>query len=212
MQTPTQLAPIRVMVVDDHALIREGIALMIATQPDLILAAEAASGVEALARFREERPDVTLMDLQMTAGSGIDAIISIRSEFPAAKIIVLTTYGGDALAHRALKAGAQGYILKNLVRRDLFETIRAVHNGSRFIEPEIAADLAHRLGDASLTLRETEVLALVATGNSNKLIAVHLDITEDTAKAHVKSILSKLGAKDRTHAVTIALRRGIIQL
>jgi DNA-binding NarL/FixJ family response regulator len=212
MQTPTQQAPIRIMVVDDHALIREGIALMIATQSDLTLAAEAASGVEAIARFREERPDVTLMDLQMTAGSGIDAIISIRSEFPAAKIIVLTTYGGDALAQRALKAGAQGYILKNLVRRDLFETIRAVHNGSRFIEPEIAAELAHHLGDAALTLRETEVLALVATGNSNKRVAVHLDISEDTAKAHVKSILSKLGAKDRTHAVTIALRRGIIQL
>jgi DNA-binding NarL/FixJ family response regulator len=212
MQTPTQPVPIRVMVVDDHALLREGIALMIAMQPDLILAAEAADGVEAMARFREQRPDITLMDLQMQAGGGIDAIIAIRSEFPAAKIIVLTTYGGDALAQRALKAGAQGYILKSLARKDLLDTIRAVHRGGRFIEPEIAAELAHRIGDAALTLRETEVLALVASGNSNKLIAVQLDISEDTAKAHVKSILSKLGARDRTHAVTLALKRGIIQL
>lgn len=210
--TPAECASIRVMVVDDHALMREGIAMMLATQPDMTVVAEAANGVEAMVRYREALPDVTLMDLQMTAGNGIDAIMAIRAEFPSARIVVLTTYGGESLARRALMAGARAYILKSVVRKDLVETIRTVYRGSRFVQPEVASELADHVGDAALTGRETEVLRLVAAGNSNKRIAAHLTISEETAKAHLKSIIHKLGANDRTHAVTLAVQRGIIQL
>jgi DNA-binding NarL/FixJ family response regulator len=203
---------IRILAADDHPLLREGVAALIATQPDLRLVAEAASGAEALEQFRITRPDVTLMDLQMPDMSGIDAIIAIRSEWPAARIIVLTTYAGDVLAQRALKAGAQAYVLKGLVRKDLLETIRAVHLGLKRIQADVATQLANHTADASLTTREIEVLALVAAGNSNKAIAARLSINEETAKTHVRSIIAKLGASGRTHAVTIGLRRGIIEL
>jgi DNA-binding NarL/FixJ family response regulator len=203
---------IRVLAVDDHPLLREGIAALIANQPDIELVGEASSGREAIEKVRSLRPDVTLMDLQMPEMSGINAIIAIRSEHPAARIVVLTTYGGDALAERALKAGAQAYVLKGLVRKDLLETIRIVHAGSKRISPEVAAELASHTGEVGLSAREIEVLSLVAAGQSNKIIAAQLFITEATAKGHVKSILAKLGANDRTHAVTLALRRGIIQL
>ena len=203
---------IRILAVDDHPLLREGIAALIANRPDMELVGEAASGKQAIDTFRSLRPDVTLMDLQMPEMSGIDAIIAIRSEFPAARIVVLTTYGGDALAERALRAGAQAYVLKGLVRKDLLETIRIVHGGSKRISPDVAAQLASHMGEAGLSAREIEVLSLVAAGQSNKIIAAQLFITEATAKGHIKSILAKLGANDRTHAVTLALRRGIIQL
>jgi DNA-binding NarL/FixJ family response regulator len=205
-------ARIRILAVDDHPLLREGIAALISNQADMHLVAEAASGREAIEKFRATRPDVTLMDLQMPEMSGIDAIIALRGEFPRARIIVLTTYGGDALAERALKAGAQAYVLKGLVRKDLLETIRIVHAGSKRISPEVAAQLACHMSAGRLSDREIQVLRLAAGGNSNKRIAGSLFITEETAKAHMKSILGKLGAADRTHAVTLGLRRGIIQL
>ena len=205
-------ARIRVLAVDDHPLLREGVAALIANQPDIDLVGEAASGHEAVEKFRATRPDVTLMDLQMPEMSGIDAIIAIRFQFPSARIIVLTTYGGDALAERALKAGAQAYVLKGLVRKDLLETIRMVHAGSKRISPDVAVQLASHMGDEGLSAREIEVLQLVASGNSNKRVAGRLSISEDTAKAHMKSILGKLSASDRTHAVILGLKRGIIQL
>jgi DNA-binding NarL/FixJ family response regulator len=204
--------PIRVLAADDHPLIREGIAALIANQRDMQLVAEASSGSEAIEKFRTARPDVTLMDLQMPEMSGIDAITAIRGEFPAARIIVLTTYGGDALAERALRAGAQAYVLKGLIGQDLMETIRVVHAGSKRINPDVAVQIASHAGETGLTAREIEVLCLVAAGQSNKIIAAQMFISEATAKGHVKSILAKLGANDRTHAVTLALKRGIIQL
>jgi DNA-binding NarL/FixJ family response regulator len=210
MNSRSILMPIRILCVDDHALLREGIAALIATQPDMTMVAEAASGREAVEQFRLHQPDVTLMDLQMDEMNGIEAIIAIRTEFPSAKIIVLTTYAGDVLAQRALKAGAQAYVLKGLIRKDILDTIRDVSRGLKRIEPNVAADLAKHQADASLTRREIEVLSLVAAGNSNKLIAARLDINEETAKTHVKSILAKLGAHDRTHAVILGLRRGVI--
>jgi DNA-binding NarL/FixJ family response regulator len=208
------LAPeaIRIMTVDDHPLIREGIAVLIANQTDMSLVAEASDGQEAIEQFRSHRPDITLMDLQMPEMSGIDAIIAIRSEFPEAKIIVLTTYAGDALCMRAMKAGAQAYILKGEVRKDLLEAIRTVRAGKKFIHAEVAAELADHAVDDALTAREIKVLSLIAAGNSNKLIADQLSISEETVKGHVKNILSKLGANDRTHAVTVGLKRGIIEL
>lgn len=204
--------PIRILAVDDHPLLLEGIAALLANQKDMKLVGEASTGKEAITKFRMHHPDVTLMDLQMPEMGGIDAIIAIRSEFRDARIIVLTTYAGDALAQRALKAGAKAYVLKNHVRKDLLETIRAVHAGTKRIHAEVAAEIAAHSADDALTPREIEVLSLIAAGKANKVIADQLSVTEETVKGHVKGILSKLGAKDRTHAVTIGLKRGIIQL
>jgi DNA-binding NarL/FixJ family response regulator len=203
---------IRILAVDDHPLLRGGIAALIADQKDLSLAGEAANGREAIEEFRRLKPDITLMDVRMPDMDGIDAIIAIRSEFPAARIIVLTTYEGDALAQRALRAGAQAYVLKSRVRKDLLETIRLVHGGARRVDPEVAEQIALRVEDDTLSEREVNVLSLIATGKSNKELAAQLSISEETAKTHVRSILAKLGAQDRTHAVTLALRRGIIHL
>jgi DNA-binding NarL/FixJ family response regulator len=202
--------PIRVLAVDDHPIVRDGIAALVGSQRDMRLVAEASTGREAIEQFRAQSPDITLMDLQMPEMSGIDALIAIRGEFPSAKVIVLTSYGGDALAARALKAGALAYVLKGLVRKELLDTIRAVHRGLKRIHPDVAAQLVTHLGEDALSTREIEVLTLVAAGNSNKLIGSRLSISEDTVKAHLKSILAKLGANDRTHAVTLALERGIL--
>jgi DNA-binding NarL/FixJ family response regulator len=205
-------SPIRILLVDDHALLRQGIAALAGDEADMKLVAEASNGREAIEQFRKCRPDVTLMDLQMPEMNGIDAMIAIRSEFPEARFIVLTTYTGDVQVLRALKAGARAYLLKSLLRRELLETIRAVHAGQKRIPPEVAAQLADHAGDDGLTAREIEVLRLIAVGNANKVIADRLSITEETVKGHVKNILSKLDANDRTHAVTIGLKRGIIEL
>lgn len=203
---------IRILVVDDHPLLRAGVAALIGTQGDMELVAEASTGREAIEKFSRLRPDITLLDLQMPEMSGIDALIAIRTEWSSAKVIVLTTYGGDALAERALKAGAQAYVLKALVGEELLETIRAVHRGHKRIHPAVAAQLASHLGEETLSSREVQVLTLVAAGNSNKSVAARLAISEDTAKAHVASIIAKLGANDRTHAVTLARERGILPL
>jgi DNA-binding NarL/FixJ family response regulator len=208
----TNPTAIRVLTVDDHPLIREGVAALIGNQKDMSLVGEASNGSEAIEQFRSHRPDITLMDLQMPGVNGIDALIAIRGEFPEARIIMLTTYAGDALCMRAMKAGAQAYILKGNVRKDLLDTIRAVRAGKKILHAEIAAELATHAADDALSEREIEVLSLIAAGNSNKLVANQLAISEDTVKGHVKNILSKLGVNDRTHAVTAALRRGIIEL
>jgi DNA-binding NarL/FixJ family response regulator len=202
----------RVLSVDDHPLIREGIAAIISNQADMKLVAEASDGQEAIETFRLHRPDVTLMDLQMPEMTGIDSIIAIRSEFPQARIIVLTTYAGDVLAKRALKAGAQAYVLKGSVRKDLLDTIRSVHGGRKRINPEVATQLADHSADDALTAREIEVLSQIAAGHPNKIIADQLSISEETVKGHVKNILSKLNANDRTHAVTLGIKRGIFEL
>jgi len=201
---------IRILTVDDHAILRQGIAALVNAECDMKLVAEASNGQEAIEQFRLSKPDVTLMDLQMPTLNGIEAVIGIRTEFPDARIIVLTTYTGDLQVLRALRAGARAYVLKGQVHRELLETIRAVHAGKKRIPPEIAADLADHAGEEHLSSREVEVLRLIATGNANKLIADQLSIGEETVKSHVSNILSKLGANDRTHAVTIALKRGII--
>jgi DNA-binding NarL/FixJ family response regulator len=203
---------IRILAVDDHPMLREGIASLVASQSDMELVAEASTGREALEQFRKHRPNLTLMDLQMPDMDGIEAMVAIRSEFPEARIILLTTYKGDVKILRALKAGARAFLLKGLLQKELLETIRAVHAGQRRIPPEVAAELADHTIDDALTTREIDVLRLIAGGNSNKLIADQLSITEETVKGYVKNILSKLGASDRTHAVTIALKRGIIDL
>jgi DNA-binding NarL/FixJ family response regulator len=203
---------IRILTVDDHPLLRKGIAALVNAEPDLKLVAEASNGKEAIEAFRSHQPDVTLMDLQMPGVNGIEAIDRIRSEFPEARIIVLTTYTGDIQVLRALRAGARAYVLKGHVHKELLETIRAVHAGHKRIPPDIAADLAEHATDDALTEREIEVLKLIGSGNSNKLIADHLSISEATVKSHVTNILSKLGANDRAHAVTIGLKRGIIEL
>jgi len=205
-------SPIRVLVVDDHQLIRVGISTLLLPESDMKLVGEASNGREAVAKFREWRPDVTLMDLQMPEMNGFDAIIAIRHEFPEARIIVLTTYAGDVQAVRAMKAGAQGYLLKNLLHKELLQTIRAVHAGHKTLAPDVAAQLAEHTGEESLTPKEIEVLRLIAAGNANKEIAAQLSITEETVKSRVKSILGKLDAHDRTHAVTIGVKRGIIEL
>ena len=203
---------IRVMAVDDHPLVREGISALLGNQKDMELVAEASNGREAIEQFRQHRPDVTLMDLQMAEMSGIDALSAIRGEFPQARIIVLTTYSGDVQVVRAMQAGARAYLLKSSLRRELLDTIRAVHAGRKHIPAELASDLAEHVTDDSLTPREIDVLRLIGRGNANKEIAAQLSVTEETVKGHVKNILAKLGASDRTHAVTIGLKRGIIEL
>jgi DNA-binding NarL/FixJ family response regulator len=203
---------IRILAVDDHSLVREGIAGLIAIQSDMTLVAEAANGREAVQKFRTHRPDVTLMDLQMPEMNGLDALIAIRTEFSDAKVIVLTTYEGDVHILRALKAGAQGYLLKNTLHTDLLQTMRAVHAGKRSLSPEVSFQVAEHMSDQALTPAEVVVLRLIAAGNTNKQIADHLRITEDTVKGRVKSILAKLDANDRTHAAILGLKRGIIEL
>lgn len=212
MSTAQHSGVIRILTVDDHQLLREGIAAVLETQEDMTLIGQAGNGYEAIESFRRLRPDVTLMDLRMPDMSGIDAISAIRREFANARIIVLTTYAGDAQAAAALKAGAAGYLLKNLVRKELIETIRAVHAGKRRVPPEIATEIAEHVADDALSAREIEVLRRVAAGKSNKVIAAELDISEGTVKTHMKSILPKLDASDRTHAVMIALKRGILDI
>ena len=193
-------------------MLREGTAAVLASEQDMLLVAEASNGREALEQFRTHQPDVTLMDVQMPEVNGIDAIAKIREEFPDARIIVLTTYTGDAQATRAFKAGASGYLLKNMVRKELIDTIRTIHSGKKKIPPEIAVEMAHHHSDDALTEREIQVLRKVAAGNANKMVAQLLRVSEETVKAHMRSILSKLGANDRTHAVTIAVKRGIIEI
>ena len=202
----------QVLCVDDHPVLREGIAAILASETDMVHVAEAGNGREAIEQFRIHRPDITLMDLQMPLMGGGEAILAIRKEFPDARIIVLPTYSGDVQADRAFRAGAYGYLLKNMLRKELVETIRTVHSGRRRIPPEIAVEMAEHHSDDALTEREIDVLRQVASGNANKSIADHLEISEETVKAHMRKILSKLGANDRTHAVSIALKRGIIEI
>jgi len=201
---------IKILTVDDHPLLRQGIAAVIQGEKDMLIVGEAANGREAIDMFRRHRPDVTLMDLQMPDLNGIDAILTIRQEYPQARIIVLTTYEGDALARRALKAGVVGYILKDMIRTELLEAIRSVYAGNRYIPQKIAAELAEHYAEDDLSEREIEVLREVARGTSNKIIASHLFISEATVKAHMQNILLKLGASDRTHAVSIATTRGFL--
>jgi DNA-binding NarL/FixJ family response regulator len=203
---------IRILVVDDHPLLRDGIAALIGGQPDMELVAQASNGREGIEQFRTYAPDITLMDLQMPETTGIDAIIEILKKAPDARIIVLTTYSGDVQVARALKAGARAYLMKNLLHRELLDTIRSVHAGHRTMSPSVAADLAEHSGEDALTPREIDVLRLIAAGHANKEIAAQLSITEETVKSRVKNILMKLGANDRTHAAMIGLKRGIIQL
>jgi DNA-binding NarL/FixJ family response regulator len=205
-------AQIRILAVDDHVLVREGIAVLLSAEPDMVLVAEASNGREAIQQFRAHRPDITLMDLQMPEMNGLDATIGIRGEFPEAKIIVLTTYKGDVQILRALKAGARGYLLKNTIHSELLDTIRAVHAGKKALSPEASCEIAEHATDDALTPSEINVLRLIAAGNANKQIADQLSITEETVKGRVKNILSKLGASDRTHAAMIGLKRGIIEL
>ena len=204
-------SPIRVLAVDDHPLVREGIAGLIGVQADMTLVAQAGNGRDAIQQFRTHRPDVTLMDLQMPEMNGLDALIAIRAEFPEARIIMLTTYEADVHILRALKAGAQGYLLKNTLHSDLLRTIRAVHAGKRSLSPEVSFQVAEHMSDDALTPAEIAVLRLIAAGNANKEIADQLGVTEDTVKGRVKSILSKLDANDRTHAAFIGVKRGIIE-
>ncbi len=203
---------IRILTVDDHPIVRQGIAGLLGIQQDMILVGEASNGREAIQQFRTQHPDVTLMDLQMPEMNGLDALIAIRNEFPDARVIVLTTYAGDTQILRALKAGAQAYLLKNTLHKELMETIRAVHAGKKTLSPEVSYQIAEHATDDTLTPAEISVLRLIAAGNANKQIADQLSITEETVKSRVKSILSKLGANDRTHAATIGLKRGIIEL
>jgi len=203
---------IRILAVDDHPILRQGIVGLIADESDMTLVAEAANGREAIQQFRTHHPDVTLMDLQMPEMNGLDALIAIRGEFPEARIIVLTTYSGDVQATRALKAGARAYLLKNSLHKELLDTIRAVHAGRKTLSPEVSFELAEHSAEELLSAAEVRVLRLIAEGNSNKEIAALLSVTEDSVKGQVRNILSKLGANDRTHAVTIGIKRGIIEL
>ena len=202
---------IRILAVDDHPLLREGIAVIVADQSDMTIVAEASNGHEAIQQFRTHRPDVTLLDIQMPEMNGLDALIAIRNEFPEARVIILTTYSGDVQVLRALKSGARAYLLKNELHKELLETIRAVHAGKKTLSPEASYQLAEHATDDTLTPAEVTVLRLIADGNANKQIADQLSITEDTVKGRVKNILSKLGANDRTHAAIIGLKRGIIE-
>lgn len=205
-------SPIRILTVDDHPLLREGIAAILQPQPDMELVGEAENGKQAVETFGKLRPDITLMDVQMPVLNGVDAITQIRDQFPEARIIVLTTYAGDVQATRAMRAGASGYLLKGALRRELLDTIRAVHAGRRYLPPEIAQQIALRSGEDGLSEREISVLKLVANGKANKEIATALSVSEDTVKAHLKNIFAKLDVGDRTQAVTLALKRGIIDL
>ena len=205
-------SPIRILMVDDHTLLREGIAELIADETDMVLVGEAGNGREAIEQFRKHHPDVTLMDLQMPKMCGLDAMIAIRGEFPEARIIVLTTYMGDVQVLRALKAGARAYLLKNTLRTELLRTIRAVHEGDKSLSPEVSFQLAEHVAEETLSPTEVRVLRLIADGNSNKEIASELSATEDTIKGQVRSILAKLNAHDRTHAAMIGVKRGIIEL
>ena len=210
MTTPT--VPIRILTVDDHPALRDGIAAIVETQKDMLLVGEAANGIEAIGMFRNYRPDVTLMDLQMPEMGGLEAIAEIRREWHQARIIVLTTYEGDVQAVRAIKAGAAGYLLKSGLRTELLDVVRAVHAGRRHVPPAIALEIAIHSADDELSAREMQILTLIANGNANKAIAYGLSISEDTVKGHMRSIFAKLDVSDRTHAVTAALRRGIIAL
>ena len=203
---------IRILSVDDHPLLREGIAMLIENQPDMVLVGQAATGREAIEQFRQHQPDVTLMDLRLPDISGIDALIAIRTETPDACVVMLTTFEGDVEIHRALEAGARGYLLKTTPAKELVEVIRQTHAGKKRIPAEVAAHLAEHLGEEALTPREVEVLKHLADGNRNKDIGERLFISEETVKVHIKHIMEKLGANDRTQAVSIAIRRGIIQL
>jgi DNA-binding NarL/FixJ family response regulator len=207
----TDTSSIRILAVDDHPLVRQGIAGLVAIQPDMTLVGEASNGRDAVQQFREHRPDVTLMDLQMPEMNGIDAIIAIRHEFSEARIIVLTTYVGDVQILRALKVGARAYLLKNLLHKELLDTIRAVHAGRKTLSPDASCQLAEHATDDALTPGEISVLRLIAAGNANKQIADQLSLTEETVKGRVKNILSKLSANDRTHAAMIGIKRGIIE-
>jgi DNA-binding NarL/FixJ family response regulator len=208
----SDLASIRVLSIDDHPLLRQGIAAIINSQPDMLLVAEAANGSEGIQKFRAHQPDVTLMDLRLPDMSGIDTMIAIRTEFSGARIIMLTTFEGDVEVQRALEAGARGYVLKSMPPKELVEVIRQVHAGKKRVPAELAAQLAEHLSDEALTEREVDVLRHVAGGNRNRDIAERLFISEETVKVHIKHIMEKLGASDRTQAVAIAVRRGIIQL
>jgi DNA-binding NarL/FixJ family response regulator len=208
----TDQARIRILGVDDHPLLREGIAAIITSQPDMVLVSQAANGAEAIQQFREHKPDVTLMDLRLPDLNGIDVMIAIRAEFPEARVIMLTTFEGDVEIQRALEAGARGYLLKNMPPSELAQVIRQVHAGKKRIPPEIAAQLAEHMSDDNLTAREVEVLQQIAGGNRNRDIGDLLHISEETVKVHIKHIMDKLGAKDRTQAIAIAVRRGIIHL
>jgi len=203
---------ISILSVDDHPLLREGIAAIINSQPDMTLTAVASTGKEAIQRFREHQPDVTLMDLRLPDVTGIDALIAIRTEFPEARVIMLTTFNGDVDIQRSMKAGAAGYLLKNTPRKELIEAIRTVHSGRKSVPPEVAAQIGEHFGAEVLTGREVDVLRQLASGNRNRDIAGHLFISEETVKVHVKHVMEKLGASDRTQAVAIAARRGIIQI
>lgn len=208
----TAVSPIRILAVDDHVVIRHGIASLIGIQKDMTLVAEASNGRDAVQAFRTHRPDVTLMDLRMPEMNGIDALIAIRNEFPDARFIVLTTYSGDVQALRALKAGAQAYLLKSTLYKELLQTIRDVYAGKKTVSPEVSFEIAEHATDDALTPAEIAVLRLIAAGNANKQIADQLSVTEETVKGRVKNILSKLGAHDRTQAAMIGLKRGIIEL
>ena len=203
---------IRILAVDDHPVLRQGVTALIADESDMMVVAEASNGREAIQQFRTHQPDVTLMDLQMPEMNGLDAMIAIRGEFPDARIIVLTTYTGDVQAMRALKAGARAYLLKNSLHKELLDTIRAVHAGRKSLSPEVSFELAEHAAEEALSPAEVRILQLIAVGNTNKEIAAQLSVTEDSIKGQVRNILAKLGANDRTHAVTIAVKRGIMDL